>query len=48
MTEPGRYERTASGGFQIGRFEVPASAASEQPIRQEDSAPAGIVESGAR
>src|SRR5262249_29804284 len=26
MTEAGRYERTASGGFQIGRFELPASA----------------------
>src|SRR6185295_4688718 len=42
MTEPGRYERTASGGFQLGRFEQVASPTNEQAIRQEDSAPAGM------
>jgi len=30
MTEPGRYERTAAGGFQLGRFGQPAST--DQPV----------------
>ncbi|MBA2539153.1 MAG: 2-dehydropantoate 2-reductase [Deltaproteobacteria bacterium] len=34
MTEPGRYERTAAGGFQLGRFELPASAENELKIPQ--------------
>jgi 2-dehydropantoate 2-reductase len=34
MPEPGRYERTASGGFQIGRFERAASPTNEVPIPQ--------------
>lgn len=41
MPEPGKYERTAAGGFQIGRFEREASAGNEVPIPQvEGSNPA--------
>jgi len=36
MREPGRYERTAAGGFQIGRFELPASADQPATIPQVD------------
>ncbi len=34
MPEPGRYERTAAGGFQIGRFELPASPANPVSVPQ--------------
>jgi 2-dehydropantoate 2-reductase len=37
MTEPGRYERTAAGGFQLGRFELEASADREMPVTQIES-----------
>src|SRR5687767_6356416 len=37
MPEAGRYERTAAGGFQIGRFELPATPDREQPIPQASS-----------
>jgi 2-dehydropantoate 2-reductase len=39
MPEPGRYERTAAGGFQLGRFQLPASADRESPVPQVDASP---------
>lgn len=39
MIEPGRYERTAAGGFALGRFELPATADQPQPIPQDDDRP---------
>jgi len=35
MPEPGRYERTAAGGFQIGRFELPPAPDHPMPVPQE-------------
>ncbi len=39
MIEPGRYERTAAGGFQIGRFEQLATSDEPRPIPQAEEAP---------
>lgn len=39
MVEPGRYERTAAGGFQLGRFEHEASATREVPVPQVEDRP---------
>jgi 2-dehydropantoate 2-reductase len=39
MVEPGRYERTAAGGFQLGRFEQPASATDPKAVPQVEDRP---------
>jgi 2-dehydropantoate 2-reductase len=41
MPEAGKYERTAAGGFQIGRFEALASADRAVPIAQADEGSQG-------
>ncbi len=38
MPEPGRYERTAAGGFQIGRFELPPTTEQPTPVVQASDA----------
>ncbi len=50
MIEPGRYERTAAGGFQLGRFEQPASPTEPKPVPQERRArrPTEIADADAR